>query len=86
MLSRYSARTSGQGDAKANFSGAPRYGKRGSASLGLAAEPPVQSPGGLGRILWLWFAFGRPIVQYFAVFVRFSADNCMTLHEIEITW
>jgi len=24
-------------------------------------------------------------MQYFAVFIRFSGDNCMTLHEIEIT-
>jgi len=32
------------------------------------------------------FAFGRLIVQYFAVFLRFSADNFMTLPEIEITW
>ena len=23
------------------------------------------------------FAFGRLIVQYFAVFIRFSEDNCM---------
>ena len=26
------------------------------------------------------------LVQYFAVFIRFSADNCMTLPEIEITY
>jgi len=32
------------------------------------------------------FAFGRLMVQYFAVFVRFSGDNCMTLPEIEIKW
>ena len=25
-------------------------------------------------------------VQYFAVFVRFSGGNCMTLPDIEITW
>jgi len=25
-------------------------------------------------------------VQYFAVFITFSEDNCMTLPEIEITW
>ena len=31
------------------------------------------------------FVFGRLIMQYFAVFIRFSADNCMTLSEIEIT-
>ena len=29
------------------------------------------------------FAFGRLIVQYFAVFIKFSGD-CMTLPEIEL--
>ena len=32
------------------------------------------------------FVFGRLMVQYFAVFIRFFGDNCMTLLEIEITW
>ena len=35
------------------------------------------------------FAFGRLTVQYFALFItsiRFSADNCMTLPDIEIIW
>jgi len=41
-----------------------------------ALQPEAVSP----------FAFGRLIMQYFAVFIRFSADNCMTLPEIEITW
>jgi len=31
------------------------------------------------------FVFKRLILRYFAVFIRFSADNCMTLSEIEIT-
>ena len=32
------------------------------------------------------FVFVRPMVQYFAVFITFSGDNCMTLTEIDITW
>jgi len=43
---------------------------------GLRAKPPEAES---------LFVFGRLIMQYFAVFSRFSADNCMTLHEIEIT-
>ena len=51
------------------------------------AEPLVRGSGGRSspeaeRL----FAFGRLIVQYFAVFIRFSVDNCMILPEIEITW
>jgi len=54
---------------------------------GLEAEPPARSRGtapcqGAESL----FVFGRLIVQYFAVFIRFSGDNCMTLPEIEITW
>jgi len=58
---------------------------------GLGAEPPVGSRGrapGQGVCppeAESLLVFGRLIMQYFAVFIRFSADNCMTLHEIEIT-
>ena len=61
---------------------------------GLGAEPPAGSRGRApGQGVWgakppeaesLW-VFGRLIVRYFAVFIKFSADNCMTLSEIEIT-
>ena len=57
-------------------------------------EPPAGSRGRApGQRVWgqsppeaeSLLVFGRLIMQYFAVFIRFSADNCMTLHEIEIT-
>jgi len=46
-------------------------------SGGVIAKPPEAES---------LFSFGRRIVPYFAVFIRFSGDNCMTLPEIEITW
>jgi len=56
---------------------------------GQGAEPLVRRSGGFRRPpspeAESLFAFGRLIVQYFAVFVRFSGDSCTTLHEIEIT-
>jgi len=45
-------------------------------SGGLGAKPPEAES---------LLVFGRLIIWYFAVFIRFSADNCMTLPEIEIT-
>jgi len=57
---------------------------------GLGAEPPAGSRGRApGQGVWgrSWkpfFAFGRLIVQYFAVFIRFSGDNCMTLPEMKL--
>ena len=53
-----------------------------SPQWGPRAEPLVRGSGGEAESL---FVFGRLIMQYFAVFIRFSADNCMTLSEIEIT-
>jgi len=55
----------------------PSAGSRGRAPVrGSGRDPPEAES---------LFAFGRLIVQYFAVFIRFSED-CMTLSEIEITW
>ena len=50
------------------------------------AEPLVRGSGGRSPPeAESFFVFGRLIMQYFAVFIRFSADNCVTLFEIEIT-
>ena len=39
---------------------------------GLGAEPPAGSSPEAESL----FVFGRLIMQYFAVFIRFSPDNC----------
>ena len=53
---------------------------------GPGAEPLVRGPGGQSPPkAESLFVFGSLIMQYFAVFIRFSADNCMTLSKIEIT-
>jgi len=59
------------------WGGAPSGVQRQSPwSGGLGAKPPEAES---------LLVFGRLIIWYFAVFIRFSADNCMTLPEIEIT-
>ena len=58
-----------------------------SPQWGPGAEPLVRGSGGQSPPeAESLFVFGRLIVQYFAVFIRFSGDNnfCMTLPEIEI--
>jgi len=57
-----------------------------SPQWGPRAEPLVRGSGGFAPEAESLFAFGRLIMQYFAVFISFSADNCMTLPEIESTW
>jgi len=57
-----------------------------SPQRGPEAEPLVRGSGGRSPPeAESLFVFGRLIMQYFAGFNRFSADNCMTLSEIEIT-
>ena len=60
--------------------------------MGVWGRSPQRGPGA-ETLVWgakppeaeSLFVFGRLIMQYFAVFIRFSADNGMTLSEIEIT-
>ena len=65
-------------------------GSGGSAPSGVQGQSRAPGQGVWGRSppeAESLFVFGRLIVRlYFAAFIRFSADNCMTLHEIEITW